>query len=72
MMMYLFYRYYPSIDRSSAYAKVPAADGMASSRERFSVSLKNYKVKGDELLAMQEAANDVLAHLYEDKNFKSK
>lgn len=37
-----------------------------------SVSLKNYKVKGDELLAMQEAANDVLAHLYEDKNFKSK
>ena len=37
-----------------------------------SVSLKNYKVKGDELLAMQEGANDVLAHLYEDKSFKSK
>lgn len=35
-----------------------------------SVSLKNYKVEGNELLAMQEASNDILAHLYEDKDFK--
>lgn len=35
------------------------------------VSLENYKVSDEKHMMMQEAANDVLQHLYEDKKFKS-
>lgn len=34
------------------------------------VSLKNYEPEGEKLLAMQEAANDIVQHLYEEEGFK--